>query len=204
MSIAFHDFPPLFSRETICLRVTALIRSHALPLIFHSPLPPSALGFLVVCYSHTSLPGDPIPGWDGRFCDGPPGGLMIASPAYPLFLQEPRQRKLLVVFHLGLFPFLSVCQSEIWFLSNSSVFLLEEKSPAAYFPVEDDSHNIRSNNIRADRGAVVSPFHSSRTQIHSNYLRPQLFWGFWGPVLGEVKFPWSQKTRRCNWMESFV
>lgn len=94
--------------------------------------PPPAPGFLLVCYSHTRLPGDLIPGWDGRVCDGPPGGLMIASTASPLFLQEPRERKLLFISS-HLFPIWAsslFCQSEIRFLSNSSAFLLREKKEA--------------------------------------------------------------------------
>lgn len=51
---------------------------------------------------------------------------------------------------------------------------------------------------------MVSPFHSRGTQIHSSYLRPQLFWGFLSLYYVTWDFHDLRITDRCNWKESVV
>lgn len=93
-----------------------------------------------------------------------------------------------VVSHLGFYPLLSVSQSVRSLVPHRFFsYFLEKKYLAAHFTLEDFSHNIRSSNIRADLGALVSPFHSERTQSHSDFLRPQLFWVFLGR--SDLRFP---------------
>lgn len=95
---------------------------------------------------------DPRLGWEDLW--GSPwwlhlGGLMTASTAYPLFLQEPRERKLLFISS-QLFPIwvstlfcLSVSQLDLWFLTGSSLISWKKNtllliSPEKISPITSD------------------------------------------------------------------